>query len=141
MSRLGALAFALALAIGALSACGGVAAADLFIVERSSSAGHGTLTVLVSEEGVVHCNRGPGYTLSDPALIEARTIQEELHNPATHHLSLPARPGSVYGYRVRDGEGSVSFADNSTGEPGVLRHLQLFTLQVAQEVCSRGLLS
>ena len=135
MSRLVALAFALALASGALSACGGVMAADLFIVERSSSTGHGTLTVLVSEEGVVHCNRGPAYRISDPALIEARTIQEELHNPTTHHLSLPARPGSVYGYRVRDGEGSVSFADNSTGEPEVLRHLQLFTLQVAQQVC------
>ncbi len=83
----------------------------------------------------MHCNRGPAYRISDPALIEARTIQEELHNPATQHLSLPARPGSVYGYRVRDGEGSVSFADNSSGEPAVLRHLQLFTLQIAQQVC------
>ena len=135
MSRLVALALALTFATGALSACGGVVAADLFIVERSSSSGHGTLTVLVNEEGVVHCNRGLAHTISDPELIEARTIQEELHNAATKHLSLPARPGSVYGYRVRDGEGSVSLADNSTGGPAVLRHLQLFTLRVAQQVC------
>jgi hypothetical protein len=118
----------------ALASCG-VSSADLFVVERSGASPHAALTLLVSEEGVVQCDRGATHRLSDPALIEARTIQEELQGPATHHLSLPARPGSVYGYRVRDGEGSVSFADNSVDEPKVLRQLQLFTLEVAQQVC------
>ncbi len=135
MSARLALAAVAVIVPAAIAACGGVVSADLFIVERSSANGHGTLSVLVNEEGVVRCNRGPAHMLSDPAVIEARTIQEELHNPATQHLSLPPRPGSVYGYRVRDGEGSVSFADNSSDEPLVLRHLQLFTLQVAEHSC------
>jgi hypothetical protein len=118
-----------------LTACSGVASPDLFVVERSGTVAGAPLTMVVSEEGVVHCNRGPAHRLSDPAVIEARTIAEELQRPASHHLSLPARAGSVYGYRVRDVNGSVSFADNSTGQPVVLEHLQLFTLQTAERVC------
>jgi hypothetical protein len=118
-----------------LGACGGVAAPDLFVVERSGPSSQPALTVLVNEEGVVRCNRGAPHRLSDPAVIEARTIQEELHAAATHHLSLPARAGSVYGYRVRDAEGSASFADNSSGQPKVFERLQLFALRVAQQVC------
>jgi hypothetical protein len=128
-------AAALLLAALALASCGGVISPDLFAVERSGGGARAPLSLVVSEEGVVHCNRGAGSRLSDPAVIEARTIQEELHGAATHHLALPARPGSVFGYRVRDAEGSVSFADNSAGQPTVLRHLQLFVLQVARGVC------
>jgi hypothetical protein len=129
--------FALPALLGAaLAACSGVASPDLFVVERSG--GGAPLNVVVSEEGVARCNRGAPQRLSNPALIEARTIQEELQEPASHHLSLPARPGSVYGYRVRDANGSVSFADNSTGEPKVLSHLQLFTLEVLQRICGPG---
>jgi hypothetical protein len=118
-------------------ACGGVASPDLFVVERSGGP-QGPVSVVVSEEGIVRCNRGAPHRLSDPALIEARTLQEELQEPASHHLSLRARPRSVYGYRVRDVNGSVSFADNSTGEPKVLSRLQLFTLQVLRHVCGLG---
>jgi hypothetical protein len=118
-----------------LASCGEVISPDLFVVERSGGGPGVPLSLVVSEEGVAHCNRGPGYRLSDPAVIQARTIQEELHTAATHHLALPARAGSVFGYRVRDPEGSVSFADNSAGQPKVLRQLQLFVLQVAQGVC------
>jgi hypothetical protein len=104
-------------------------------VERS---GGSPFSAVVSEEGIVRCNHGAPHRLSDPKLIEARTLQEELQEAASHHLSLPARAGSVYGYRVRDLNGSVSFADNSTGEPKVLSRLQLFTLQVLQKVCGLG---
>ena len=121
----------------ALVACGGVASPDLFVVERSGGS-QGPLNVVVSEEGIVRCNRGAPHRLSDPALIEARALQEELQEPASHHLSLRARPGSVYGYRLRDVNGSVSFADNSTGGPKVLSRLQLFTLQVLARVCGSG---
>jgi len=126
-----------ALAAAALLAgCGGVLAPDLFVVHRSGSAPGAKLTLLVNEEGGVHCNGAPAPAkLSDPQLIEARTIQEDLHEPASRHLALPARPGSVLGYHVRDQEGTVSFSDNSLGQPAVLRRLALFTLQVAQSVC------
>jgi hypothetical protein len=128
---------ALPVILGALAlsvvGCGGVRAPDLFIVERSGPGGH--LRLLVDEQGGLRCNGGRELTLSDPQLIQARALQEELSTPAGEHLSLPARPGSVFAYRVRDEAGSVSFADNSPAQPKVLRNLALFVLQVAQQNC------
>jgi hypothetical protein len=127
---LGALAVALA-----SSGCGGVQAADLFIVQRNGSTPQARLTLLVNEEGVVRCNGGPPLRLSDPQIVRARDIQEELHGPASKHLSLPARPGSVLSYYVRDVDGTASFSDNSRGQPAVLRQLALFVLQTSQQLC------
>ena len=36
---------------------------------------------------------------------------------------------------MRDADGTVRFADNSRGQPAVLRQLVLFVLQTAQQVC------
>ena len=93
------------------------------------------LTLLVNEEGAVHCNGVSAPKLSDSRLVEARVISEQLHDPSSKHLALPRAPGSVTSYYVRDAPGTVSFSDNSPGQPAVLRHLALFVLQVAQEVC------
>jgi hypothetical protein len=119
----------------ALSACGGIQAPDLFILQRSGSVAGARLTLLVNEEGGVRCNGGATLKLSDPALIEARAIQEEISSQASKHLVLPARAGSVLSYHLRDENGSVSFSDNSAGQPAVLRRLALFVLQTAQRVC------
>jgi hypothetical protein len=73
--------------------------------------------------------------LSDPALVQARAIQEDMSGPASKHVSLPARAGSVLSYYLRDENGAVSFADNSAGQPQVFRSLSLFMLQTAQQVC------
>jgi hypothetical protein len=118
-----------------MAGCGGVLSPDLFVVTRTGSSPGAKLTMLVNEEGVVHCNGGPPRHLSDPQVIEARTIQEDLQKPASQHESLPAAPGSVLGYYVRDQDGSVRFADNSPGQPAVTRKLALFVLSVAQGVC------
>jgi hypothetical protein len=83
----------------------------------------------------VHCNGGRTLKLSDPQIVQARSIQEELHGAASRHLSLPPRPGSVLSYYVRDVDGTVRFSDNSSGQPAVLRQLALFVLQTAQQVC------
>jgi hypothetical protein len=116
--------------------CGaGVKAADLFVVERSGTTPDARVTLLVNEEGGLRCNGGSERKLSDPQIIQARAIQEELKELAEQHLYLPARPGSVLSYRVRDENGSVRYADNSGGQPKVLRNLALFVLQVAQSVC------
>jgi hypothetical protein len=138
VSRL-ALAASL-LALVSLSACGGVTAPDLFIVQRSGSGPHARLTLLVNEEGRVHCNgvgarNGHKLKLGDSALVQARAIQEDLKEPASEHLSLPPGPESVLSYSVRDEHGSVRFSDNSTGQPKVLRELALFVLRTAQDVC------
>jgi hypothetical protein len=115
--------------------CGGLKAPDLFLVERYGSAPGARLTLLVNEEGGVRCNGGAILKLSDPQLIEARALQEDLHDPAAAHLSLPARPGSVLSYEVRDESGTVRFSDNSYPAAAVLRRLALFVLQTAQRVC------
>lgn len=124
------------LAASLAGGCGGIIAPDLFVVYRSGSTPAARLTLLVNEEGVVHCNGVHArHRLSDPQLIQARTIQERLHDYAARHESLPPRPGSVLSYRVRDQDGEVSFADNSSHQPRVLRELALFVLRAAGEVC------
>jgi hypothetical protein len=119
----------------ALAGCGGITAPDLFIVNRTGSGAGGPLTLLVNEEGVVHCNGTMAPKLSDSQLVQARAIQEDLHDPASKHLSLPPMPGSVLSYYVRDQDGTVRFSDNSRAQPPVLRNLALFVLQTAQQVC------
>ena len=119
-----------------VTGCGaGIKAPDLFVVERSGVAPGARLTLLVNEEGGLRCNGGSQRKLSDPQIIQARAIQEELKEPAEQGLSLPARPGSVLSYRVRDENGTVRFADNSADQTKVLRNLALFVLQVAESVC------
>jgi hypothetical protein len=124
-----------ALAAALLAGCGGIKAPDLFVVQRSGSVAGARLTLLVNDEGGVHCNGTPAPKLSDAQLIEARALQEDLRGPASRHLSLPAAPGSVLAYYVRSESGAVRFSDNSSGQPAVLRKLALFVLQVAQGVC------
>ena len=117
------------------SGCGGVVSPDLFILYRTGSVPGAKLTLLVNEEGVVHCNAGSARHLSDAQIIEARVIQEDLEDPASQHESLPPRPGSVLGYYLRDADGSVRFSDNSLHQSAVMRKLAGFVLSVAQGVC------
>jgi hypothetical protein len=118
-----------------LAACGGIRAPDLFIVQRSGNVAGAHLTLLVNEEGGVHCNGGRVLKLSDPQLIEARSIQEDLREPASKHTSLPAGSQSVLSYYARDENGSVQFSDDSQDQPPVFRRLAAFVLQTAQTVC------
>jgi hypothetical protein len=141
--RRGALALAACLAAclaAALLGCGGIKAPDLFIVQRSGSGPDAKLTLLVNEEGVVHCNgvgtrAGHKLKLGDAALVQAREIQEDLEEPAADHLSLPPAAKSVLSYSVRDEHGTVRFSDNSARQPKVFRQIALFVLQTAQQVC------
>jgi hypothetical protein len=132
---------AAATAIAALAAavlqggCGGITAPDLFIVERTGTVAGARLTMLVNEEGGVRCNGGHTLKLSDPHLIEARTIQEDLHDLASKHATLTPGAGSVLTYYVREESGTVRFSDNSAHQPHVLRQLALFVLQTAQQLC------
>ena len=118
-----------------LAGCGGVSAADLFLVTRTGPTPGQHLVLLVNEEGGVTCNGGAVHKLDDAQIVKARGIQEDLRTPAGEHLSLPAQPGSVFTYRLREENGTVSFADNSAGQPHVFRDLALFVLQTAQRVC------
>jgi hypothetical protein len=118
-----------------LGGCSGIKAPDLFILTRSGTGPHAHLTLLVNEEGVTRCNGKLAGKLSDPQIVKARAITEELEKPAAEHLVLAAAPNSVLRYYLRDANGTVSFADNSVGQPKVLRELALFVLQASQQVC------
>jgi len=135
VAPISAAAAALTALAAALAGCGGVKAADLFVVTRSGSTPHAQLTLLVDEEGNVNCNGGPTLKLGDPALVKARAIQEEIHDAAAGKLKLARRAGSVFSYSLRDESGSVAFSDNSDAQPPVLHQLQLFVLETAQRVC------
>jgi hypothetical protein len=119
----------------ALAGCGGVKAGDLFVVYRSGTSPHASLSLLVNEEGNVNCNGGPILKLTDAELVEARTIQEETHDAAAEDKVLAPRAGSVLRYHLREEAGTVTFSDNSPGQPAILHRLQLFVLEVAQQVC------
>jgi hypothetical protein len=124
-----------------LAGCGeSVELPDLFVVQRTGGAPGERLTVLVNEGGSARCSEnptrpGPTHQLSDPQLVLARGLTEELQSPSAKHLSLPPRPGSVFSFYVRDAEGTVRFADNSAGQPSVLHRLALLVLEIAQKVC------
>jgi hypothetical protein len=133
-------ALTLAVVALAIAGCGGITAPDLFIVQRSGSGPHARLTLLVNEEGGVTCNgvssvAGRKLKLSAPQLVEARAIQEDLREPADKHSSLAPGAKSVLSYKLRDENGSVSFSDDSRGQPQVFRRLALFVLRAAQQVC------
>jgi hypothetical protein len=115
--------------------CGGITAPDLFLVQRTGSVPGASLTLLVNEEGATRCNGGRTLKLDDAQLIEARSIQEDLRDPASKHVSLPPGPRPVFSYRVREESGSVSFSDDSPRQPRVFRRLALFVLRTAQRVC------
>jgi hypothetical protein len=104
-------------------------------VQRSGSVQGARLTLVVNEEGGVKCNGGPTLKLSDPQLVEARAIQEDVSSSASKHISLAAGPRAVLSYYLRDENGTVRFSDDSAGQPSVFRRLALFVLQAAQQVC------
>jgi len=132
--RIGIVSAVLAGLVAGALGCG-VRAADLFEVTRSGDTPAARLKLVVNEEGHVRCNGRAGRDLANAQLVQARAIQEELQTPASAQTRLPARPGSVYAYAVRDENGEVEFADNSANEPKVLHSLELFVLQVAQQDC------
>jgi len=133
--RVAGLAALVTIGVLILAGCGEIMSPDLFIVYRSGSGPHARLTMIVSEEGVVTCNGRKAGRLEDPQIIKARTIQEDLKDPASSRLSLAPQPGSVLRYYVREESGSVRFSDNSVHQPAVFRRLALFVLQTSQEVC------
>jgi len=131
-------------ALALLAGCGeSVALPDLFVARRMGGGPGAGVTLLINEGGSVHCSRGhmdaahlgATHQLSDPQLVLARTLSEELQGPSAKHLALAPRPGSVFRYYVRDAEGWVRFADNSAGQPQVFHRLAFFVLEVAQKVC------
>jgi hypothetical protein len=129
------LALGLALLALLLAGCGGVRAADLFLLTRTGGSPASRLTLVVDEEGGVTCNGRPSGKISDAQLVLAGGVKEELQGPASENLRLAARPGSVYSYSLRDENGTVGFSDNSAHATKPMHELALLVLQIAQQRC------
>jgi hypothetical protein len=122
-------------AVGAIFAACGQRPPDLFVIERTGSIPGARLTLHVSDDGTVRCNRGKGRRLADPQLLAARRLARELEPLAARRLSLPPARGSVLSYRVRLAAGVVSFSDSSPGLRPAMGRVQAFTRWVARSTC------
>jgi hypothetical protein len=109
---------------------------DLFLLTRT---GQGpSLTLLVNDGGTVRCNGGKAKPISDAQLIAARDLADDLGKDASAGMHLPATPDSVYSFRVRLQQGTITFPDTAGGRHAELARAEQFALQVAQSVCHLG---
>ncbi len=110
-----------------------IQSADLFALTRT---GPGTkLSLIVSDAGTIRCDGAKAKPISNTILIQARDLADRLNQDATARLSLPARPGAVFSYRVSLQQGTVSFSDRNAQGHMELAQTELFAAQVAQQVC------
>ncbi len=125
----------LAVVVGlALAGCG-TTSPDLFLLTRTGSLPGARLTLLVNDGGTVRCNGGAPRQLSDPQLLQARRVQEDVADDASKDLTLPARAGSLLRFRIRTQDGTVTFSDVDAGRRPELGRLIAFTRTIAQDVC------
>lgn len=117
-----------------LAGCGlQVASPDLFLLKRS---GEGrSLSLLVNDGGTIRCNGGPAKQLPDSMLIRARDLATQLDDDAKAKLRIAAGPHSVFEYRVRLKDGSISFPDTAADQHNDLALAEQFALQAAQSPC------
>jgi hypothetical protein len=129
--RAGAATFAVVFAV---VGCGlNVQSADLFALTRT---GQGTtLTLLVNDGGTIRCDGAKAKPLNDALLIQARDLADNLAGDAGKNLALPAGPGTVFTYRIKLQQGTVTFSDRDTAHHPILAQTELFTAQVAQQAC------
>jgi hypothetical protein len=126
-------ALALVLACAVLAGCGSPAA-DLFVVERSGADRNANLTLLVSDDGTVTCNKAK-HPIPGDLLLEARELERRLSEQAELNLALPAGPNTVLSYKVRMEAGTIAFADTSRPLPRAFTELTVFTKDVSEDVC------
>ena len=126
---------ALALAVAALAGCAQQTAPDVMLITRDGSIPGAHLSLRVTDDGRVSCNRKPLVEVTSKQLISARGLAEDLSKPAKRHLRLAARPGSVLSYSVRTQDGTVRFADNSLPRRPAFSQVQLLARQIAQGPC------
>ena len=121
-------------AITALAGCG-APSADLFEVVRSGKDRNANVTILVSDDGSVRCNKKKAVPMGAERLLDARQLARDLEKQAALGLELPREKGSILSYRVRLEPGTVTFSDRSRGLPRSFSRVMAFTSDVAKNVC------
>jgi hypothetical protein len=123
-----------AVAVAVLTAgCFDVRSADLFLLTRTGQGS--TLRLLVNDGGTISCNGGKAKTVSNTTLITARDLADNLATDAQNKLTIPNAAGSVYYYRIRLQQGTISFPDRASATRKVLAQAELFATQTAQREC------
>jgi len=122
------------LAVGALAGCGSPSA-DLFEVVRSGQDRNANVTILVSDDGTVRCNKKQPVQMGAERLLNARQLARDLEKQAALGLELPREKGSILSYSVRLEPGTVTFSDRSRGLPKSFSRVMAFTSDVAKNVC------
>ena len=117
-----------------LAGCGSPSG-DLFEVVRSGADKNANVTILVSDDGSVRCNKGKPVPMGAKRLLTARQLARDLEKQAALGLELPKEKGSILAYRVRLEAGTVAFADTSRGLPKSFSRVEAFTSDVARRVC------
>jgi hypothetical protein len=131
------LAAALTATAIAVAGCGfSQTSPDLFVLQRSGPGG--TLTMLLNDGGTIRCNGGPAKPISDATLIQARDLADNLDKDAKAKLHLPGRTDSVYRYRIRLPDGTITFADTAAASHHELSQAELFAAQAADGACRAG---
>jgi len=132
--RPAAVALALGTSLLMVTGCGlQVKEPDLFLLTRT---GQGTkLTLLVNDSGTISCNGAPAKPITGTMLIAARDLSDDLGKDATAKLTLASGPGTVFSYRIRLQQGTISFGDHDTEHHQELARAELFAASGAQQVC------
>jgi hypothetical protein len=130
---------AMVLVTGALAGCGfDVQSPDLFLLTRT---GQGKkLTLLVNDGGTISCNGRRPRSLSAPLLLQARDLASGLGGDAQEKLRIPSLPNSVYRYKIRLQQGTISFPDTAaaSGKFPRLAQAELFAARAAEQACRVG---
>ncbi len=128
---------ALAGAAAAVLAGCGSPSADLFAVERTGKGKGAELSLVVSDDGTVRCNRRKPIPMGAERLLEARQLARDLQKQAALGLELPSgrSQDTTFRYRAELSEGTIAFTDSSRGQPPTYPRLAAFTRLVARQVC------
>ncbi|MFZ0041431.1 MAG: hypothetical protein WAK93_09000 [Solirubrobacteraceae bacterium] len=120
-----------------LTGCGlNIQSPDLFVLTRT---GQGPkLTMLVNDSGTISCDGAKPKPISDARLIQARDLSDDLVKDASHNLTIASEPGTIYYYRIRVQQGTVSFPDRAAPGHKELEEAELFAAQAATQACGRG---
>ncbi|HEX3689104.1 MAG TPA: hypothetical protein VHV28_05380 [Solirubrobacteraceae bacterium] len=116
-----------------LAGCFDVQSADLFLLTRTGQGA--TLTLLINDGGTIRCDGGKAKPVSNSTLITARDLSDNLATDAQDKLTIPNAPGSVYYYRIRLEQGTISFPDKASATRNVLAQAELFAAKAAQQDC------
>ncbi|MBO0705546.1 MAG: hypothetical protein J2P39_09515 [Candidatus Dormibacteraeota bacterium] len=124
----------LALAAVLAAGCGlNVQSPDLFMMTRTGQGS--SLTLLVNDSGTIRCNGGASKSLPDSMLLTARDLANSLNTDAKAKLRLRASPRTVFSYRVKLSDGTITFPDTAAAAHNELAQAELFAVQAAQGPC------